>query len=85
MVLYGPLLTTKELVRVRNRVFQNEQKSKDLRDWLAKYLAITKPLQKDLEFSSQNCGAGDFLKFGAFLEGKTAPKRPKKRDFQKMA
>ena len=41
-------------------------------------------MQKDLEFSRQNCGAGDFLKFWAILEGKTPLKRPKKRDFQKI-
>ena len=29
-------------------------------------LYITKPMQKDLEFSRQNCGAADFLKFLGF-------------------
>ena len=35
----------------------------------------TKSLQKDLGFFLQNCGGAQFLKFWAFLEGKTAPKR----------
>ena len=35
----------------------------------------TKSLQKELGFFLQNCGGAQFLKFWAFLEGKTAPKR----------
>ena len=53
--------------------------------WQSMQLYITKPLQKDLEFSRQNCGAGDFLKFWRHLQGKTAPKQREKRDFPKLA
>ena len=35
----------------------------------------TKSLQNELGFFLQNCGGAQFLKFWAFLEGKTAPKR----------
>ena len=39
-------------------------------------LYITKPLQKDLECSLCNCGAGDFLKFWSVAQRKTAQNKP---------
>ena len=63
-------------MEVAARVFQNA-KSQNFKvgvsqNWL---LYQTKSLQKELGFFLQNCGGAQFLKFWAFLEGKTAPKR----------
>ena len=44
----------------------------DSQNWL---FYPTKSLQKELGFLLQNCGGAQFLKFLAFLEGKTPPKR----------
>ena len=44
----------------------------DFQNWL---FYPTKPLQKELGFLPKNCGGAQFLKFLAFLEGKTPPKR----------
>ena len=42
----------------------------------------TKSLQKELEFSMQNCGTAQFLKFLVRAQGKTAQNGPKSAIFQ---
>ena len=53
--------------------------------WQSMQLYITKPLQKDLEFSCQNCGAEHFLKFLLCIEGKRLQNGSKNMIFKNLA